>query len=152
MPENILSGGYRFVLCLIAGGIGIWCALLVHRRYSILQNSCLTTEEKCRISFAREAWQMIASRNSRDLEALIDQLKNAYLEHIRQLSESLVSYGQILVTILIVIILAILMLSQVITAEAGLPILSGISGFAIAKGMPALVSTHDKEERSQKPQ
>lgn len=44
-------------------------------------------------------------------------------------------YGQIVLTIFIVVILAILLITKTISAEAGLPILSAVSGFAIAKGV-----------------
>jgi hypothetical protein len=44
------------------------------------------------------------------------------------------AYGQIIICVFIVCIIALLLLTKVISAEAGLPILSAISGFAIAKG------------------
>lgn len=44
------------------------------------------------------------------------------------------TYGQIIICIFIVCIISLLLLTKVISAEAGLPILSAISGFAIAKG------------------
>ncbi|KAA1252519.1 hypothetical protein F0M16_22455 [Vibrio cholerae] len=44
-------------------------------------------------------------------------------------------YGQIVLAIFIVVILAILLITKTISAEAGLPILSAVSGFAIAKGI-----------------
>ena len=44
-------------------------------------------------------------------------------------------YGQITITLMILLVLTILLLTKSISAEAGLPILSGISGFAIAKGV-----------------
>ncbi|GAB6008767.1 hypothetical protein [Dysgonomonas reticulitermitis] len=44
------------------------------------------------------------------------------------------TYGQIIICVFIVCIIALLLLTKVISAEAGLPILSAISGFAIAKG------------------
>ena len=43
-------------------------------------------------------------------------------------------YGQIIICLFIICIIALLLLTKVISPEAGLPILSAISGFAIAKG------------------
>lgn len=42
------------------------------------------------------------------------------------------TYGRIVICIFIIFIIAILLLTKVISAEAGLPILSAVSGFAIA--------------------
>lgn len=42
-------------------------------------------------------------------------------------------YGQVALAVLIVVVLAVLLLTKTISAEAGLPILSAVAGFAIAK-------------------
>lgn len=44
-------------------------------------------------------------------------------------------YGQVILAVLIVVLLSVLLLTKTTSAEAGLPILSAISGFAIAKGV-----------------
>jgi len=62
-------------------------------------------------------------------------LLEAYTEHLQRRNEFWTSYGQIIVAVLIIIVLTILLLTRSISAEAGLPILSGISGFAIAKSV-----------------
>lgn len=54
----------------------------------------------------------------------------AYLEKRNDFWEH---YGQVALAVLIVVILAVLLLTKTITAEAGLPILSAVAGFAIAK-------------------
>jgi hypothetical protein len=59
------------------------------------------------------------------------QLATYYLENC---IEFWVAYGQIILAILLIVALTILLLTKTITAEAGLPILSAIAGFAIAKG------------------
>ncbi len=59
---------------------------------------------------------------------------DAYSEYLLRRNEFWTIYGQVLTAILIVIILSILLVTKTITAEAGLPILSAVSGFAIAKG------------------
>jgi hypothetical protein len=47
------------------------------------------------------------------------------------------AYGQIVIALIIAVLLTVLLLTKTISAEAGLPILSAISGFAIAKGTTA---------------
>lgn len=59
------------------------------------------------------------------------QLVTYYLENR---IEFWVAYGQIILAILLIVALTILLLTDTITDEAGLPILSAIAGFAIAKG------------------
>ncbi|GLI33268.1 hypothetical protein [Desulforhabdus amnigena] len=59
----------------------------------------------------------------------------AYVDYLERRNEFWTTYGQVLVAVLIIIVLTILLLTKTITAEAGLPILSAISGFAIAKGV-----------------
>lgn len=43
-------------------------------------------------------------------------------------------YGQMLLSAFVIISITILLISGVISAEAGLPILAGVGGFAIGKG------------------
>jgi hypothetical protein len=62
-------------------------------------------------------------------------LAESYCEYLQRRNEFWNTYGQVLLAILIVTVLAILLLAKAISAEAGLPILSGVSGFAIAKGV-----------------
>lgn len=68
-----------------------------------------------------------------ELKALID----FYAEHFERRNEFWTIYGQVVIAIFIALILAILLITKTISAEAGLPILSAISGFAIAKGSNA---------------
>ena len=65
---------------------------------------------------------------------------DAYTEYLKRRNEFWTAYGQVLLAILIVIVLGILLVTKTISAEAGLPILSAISGFAIAKGISAAKS------------
>jgi len=62
-------------------------------------------------------------------------LSDSYSEYLQRRNEFWTSYGQIVIAALIIIVLSILLLTRTISAEAGLPILSGISGFAIAKSV-----------------
>jgi|CZKF01.1.fsa_nt_gi L-asparagine transporter-like permease len=67
----------------------------------------------------------------------IRPLIEAYTEQLQRRNEFWTSYGQTIVAVLMIIVLTILLLTRTISAEAGLPILSGISGFAIAKSVSA---------------
>lgn len=60
-------------------------------------------------------------------------LNEAYSDYLSKRNEFWSTFTQVIVAAFIIFILAILMLANVISAEAGLPILSAVSGFAIAK-------------------
>lgn len=60
---------------------------------------------------------------------------DSYGDYLQRRNEFWTAYGQVLVAVLLITLLTILLLTKTITAEAGLPILSAISGFAIAKGV-----------------
>ena len=74
-------------------------------------------------------------KHGRPFTSLPRYATESYAEYLQRRNEFWTSYGQILLTIVLVIILSILLLTKTISAEAGLPILSAISGFAIAKGV-----------------
>lgn len=71
---------------------------------------------------------------------LMDNLSNWYQSHLEKRNDFWEHYGQVSLAVLIVIILAVLLLTKVITAEAGLPILSAVAGFAIAKTNSSSIS------------
>lgn len=58
---------------------------------------------------------------------------SAYGEYLARRNEFWMSYGQITVAVLLLIVVTVLLLTRTIDPDAGLPILSGIAGFAIAK-------------------
>jgi len=66
-----------------------------------------------------------------ELKALVD----TYSDHRERRNEFWAIYGQVVIAVFIVVILAILLITRTISAEAGLPILSAVYGFAIAKGI-----------------
>lgn len=66
-----------------------------------------------------------------EIKTIIDSCS----DHRERRNEFWTVYGQIVLAIFIVVILAILLITKTISAEAGLPILSAVSGFAIAKGI-----------------
>lgn len=76
---------------------------------------------------------LILGRGGRfEIDRMIVDLNNEYLA---RRNEFWTAYIQVIVALVIIIVLAILLLTKTISAEAGLPILSAISGFAIAKGV-----------------
>lgn len=60
---------------------------------------------------------------------------DALTESLHRRNEFWMTYGQVIISTFIIVILAILLLTKSISAEAGLPLLSAVSGFAIAKGV-----------------
>jgi len=78
-------------------------------------------------------------------------ISEVYSEYLQRRNEFWTGYGQVAIATLIIVLLSVLLLTKSISAEAGLPILSGISGFAIAKGVSVSRSgsTPDDRERPQ---
>lgn len=66
---------------------------------------------------------------------LFRQFADSYSDFLHRRNEFWTVYGQMLLAILIIVVLAVLLLAKAVSAEAGLPILSAVSGFAIAKGV-----------------
>ena len=64
-------------------------------------------------------------------------MADSYAEFLQRRNELLTTYGQLLLAALVIVVLTILLLTKTISAEAGLPILSGVTGFAIGKGVNA---------------
>jgi hypothetical protein len=62
-----------------------------------------------------------------------DTLSNWHQTYLEKRNDFWEHYGQVALAVLIVVVLAVLLLAKVISAEAGLPILSAVAGFAIAK-------------------
>ncbi len=69
--------------------------------------------------------------HSNELKAIVE----SFADHRERRNEFFTLYGQVVLAIFIVVVLAILLITKTISAEAGLPILSAVSGFAIAKGV-----------------
>lgn len=65
-----------------------------------------------------------------DTDKMLDLIK----EFLERTNEFWIIYGQIALATFIVAVLFVLLLTRTISSEAGLPILSAVSGFAIAKG------------------
>jgi cytochrome b subunit of formate dehydrogenase len=63
----------------------------------------------------------------------MDSASNSYQTYLEKRNDFWEHYGQVALAVLIVVVLAVLLLTKAISAEAGLPILSAVAGFAIAK-------------------
>lgn len=64
-------------------------------------------------------------------------LSSALDEYLSRRNEFWTLYGQFTLSAFVIVCITILLLTRVISAEAGLPILSGVGGFAIGKGISA---------------
>lgn len=62
-------------------------------------------------------------------------LTNMNADHLQRRNEYWTTYVQTVAAVFIVIVIAVLLLAKVIEPDAGLPILSAISGFVIAKAV-----------------
>lgn len=74
---------------------------------------------------------------------VFNAINNLNSDHTEKRNDFWTTYGQILICVFIVCIIALLLLTKVISAEAGLPILSAISGFAIAKSSTVRNNNND---------
>lgn len=70
-------------------------------------------------------------------------LSNVDAEQLQRRNEFWTTYVQTIVAVVIIVVIAALIISKSITAEAGLPIISGVSGFVIAKTVNNKNSAND---------
>jgi len=100
---------------------------------------------------SREQYNVLREKQSKYLDRLIKSLSKEpeeklhliqhtgrYLsefssEYLERRNEFWVTYAQVVIALLVIVFLTILLLTKIISPEAGLPILSAVSGFAIAK-------------------
>lgn len=130
--QTPLSEATTLYVCWIVAGIGL--LVLV----SIVAFGVLLNSGRLRFWQTRDGmiWEDLIHRwmhgpGQPEVRPFIE----AYTEHLQRRNEFWTSYGQTIVAVLMIIVLTILLLTRTISAEAGLPILSGISGFAIAKSV-----------------
>jgi hypothetical protein len=71
--------------------------------------------------------------DSRRNQWIVESAASWYQNYLEKRNDFWEHYGQVALAVLIVVVLAVLLLTKVISAEAGLPILSAVAGFAIAK-------------------
>ncbi|AKX52362.1 hypothetical protein [Thiopseudomonas alkaliphila] len=68
-----------------------------------------------------------------DRKQALQEFSEAYRGYLRERNDFWEKYGQITVSVVIIVVLSVLLLTKTISPEAGLPILSAVGGFAIAK-------------------
>ena len=78
------------------------------------------------------AWFGEANDHYHRKEAL-QEVTDIYRSYLQERNEFWEKYGQIIVAIVIIVVLAVLLITKTISPESGLPILSAVGGFAIAK-------------------
>jgi hypothetical protein len=88
------------------------------------------------VFFGRILYQEATQKFLDKLDKFTDPAKllDAFREFLERTNDFWTTYGQIALATFIVAVLAILLLTRTISSEAGLPILSAIASFAIAKG------------------
>ncbi|MCK8064611.1 hypothetical protein [Vibrio sp. 1CM7H] len=119
-----------FWLSIIVGLLGIVALLVLYRFGSHVYSK--TCWDSCRV---KEHWVLDRLLNNQPTNNELKALVDTYADHRERRNEFWAIYGQVVLAIFIVLVLAILLLTKTISAEAGLPILSAVSGFAIAKGI-----------------
>jgi len=88
--------------------------------------------QKCE-SYLEKLVYWFKDHNNYNTNRLLNILNNLQSDHTEKRNEYWTIYGQIVICIFIVCTITLLLLTKVISPEAGLPIISAISGFAIAK-------------------
>ena len=81
----------------------------------------------------------------------IQELSDCYKNFLRERNDFWEKYGQIILSIVIIIVLAVLLLTKTISPEAGLPILSAVGGFSIAKSVSTSSSNTNRPIDPEKP-
>jgi hypothetical protein len=138
-----------FWVCIFVGVIGIVSILaIVSFGWFLFNRSLKVLSEK----YPHPFWEEVLFhhfKSNYEHKVLLRYLHEAFSNFLERRNEFWTTYGQTLIAALIIIILALLLLTKTISAEAGLPILSGISGFAIAKGVSPGKTTFESPEEKQ---
>jgi hypothetical protein len=75
----------------------------------------------------------LAEKDSQSRRDVLHEVSEMLADYCARRNEFWTTFGQIILSVLIATLITALLLTKVIEPDAGLPILSGISGFAIAK-------------------
>ena len=131
---NNMSDNFIFWICIIVAVLGLASIFgIFFFGQVILRNHILSRQHP------QHLWDDFLFRylekDTHRREDLPRHLISAYSDYLERRNEFWTTFGQVMIALVIVVILSILLLTKAISAEAGLPILSGISGFAIAKGV-----------------
>lgn len=138
---------YIFWICIIVGIFGLIILVGLILFGTILMKNSLSRHADNFIHLENYIFHWLEKDPNR-LRDIPQHIANGYTEYLQRRNEFWTSYGQIIIAVLIALVLTILLLTKSISAEAGLPILSGISGFAIAKGVSSSKSVNIPQDRN----
>jgi hypothetical protein len=120
--------------------VALYCSLTVAMGLIAVGVLYLFARWLTRTRWPEGRWERLAEeilmsihRRQPDTESLTRTIAEALADDRQRRNELWTTFGQVVVTALAIVVLAVLLLTKTVTAEAGLPILSGLSGFAIAK-------------------
>lgn len=138
-PVTELTPQITFSLSLYTFGLGALVALLIIGFGLVLLRHRLRwwgrrPEDAEDILLTLMVKKLASEAFSKDLANLVltwSATINA--DHLSRRNEFWVGYGQITVAVLLLTMITVLLLTKTIDPDAGLPILSGIAGFTIAK-------------------
>ncbi|BDX06505.1 hypothetical protein [Planctobacterium marinum] len=134
----------KIVLSVLLAVIGIIFTFgLVWFAYTLIKQNKRSDEKEFYHPAIDDLLHHWALHKYKDYDLIPRLISDSYSEYLQRRNDFWTAYGQVLLAILIVIVLAILLITKTISAEAGLPILSGISGFAIAKGASAAKTSNN---------
>lgn len=119
----------RFILAVLVLVVGVLFLFGLFRF-----GTTLFSAEASRMFFSElREWFMHFGPDFRRFQWWTEGVSSAYQNYLEKRNDFWEHYGQVALAVLVVIVLAVLLLTKVISAEAGLPILSAVAGFAIAK-------------------
>jgi len=79
----------------------------------------------------------------------IKRVKELYMEFMERRNELWFGFGQIAIVGISIVIIGVLLLTQKISAEAGLPVFTGLSSFLIARTVPSRGNNRKEDNKSQ---
>lgn len=137
-PSPILQLGLSepnlFWICIIVSAVGVVAigGIIYFGIYLFSTGRARSIFDHPFLDHAFHLWEKSGIRPN-----LPKYLADSFGDFLERRNEFWTTYGQVIIAALVIIVLTLLLLTKTISAEAGLPILSGISGFAVAKGVSA---------------
>ncbi len=128
----------RFILAVLVLVVGLLCIFGLYRFGTTLFGHQLP-------NLIRHLDEYISNVHPNNTQRLTEVLTNWHQSYLEKRNDFWEHYGQVALAVLIVVVLAVLLLTKTISAEAGLPILSAVAGFAIAKTNSTSSSTRSPE-------
>jgi len=113
------------IAVIIAGGVAIFAIFMFGKRLFDRELS----------HWLNEIWLIHYDKHSSsvDRQQALQEFSEIYQSYLRERNDFWDKYGQMLVAVILITVLTVLLLTITISPESGLPILSGVGGYAIAK-------------------